>query len=63
MRLPKEVSFFVYYISYRYFVSKCVQIQEIGQKEKSASTDNQQLADFKGTQSGGRTRTPFSIGV
>ena len=45
------------------FVSKCVQIQEIGQKEKSASTDNQQLADLKGTQSGGRTRTPFSIGV
>jgi hypothetical protein len=33
-------------------VSKCVQIQEIGQKEKSASTDNQQLADLKGTQSG-----------
>ena len=46
MRLPKEVSFFVYYISYRYFVSKCVQIWEIGQKQKSVSANNQQLTDF-----------------
>lgn len=45
------------------FVAKCGQICAIGQKEKSVSVENQQLTDSKGTQSGGRTRTPFSIGV